>query len=262
MKHLIEKALVAATNATMSANKKNMLVVELISSYINASIVCSGISATVVDTLISDDFEYIGTKDMVMDVIINHSNDAVIDFNSINPLNNGGMIIPLIFVKVEEIKNETYKYVFFMPQVREYVNLIILCLLNLLGNILSNELNSTLSISEDSKTEKELCFKIDFKARKESFIDDKLLSDTIIESLDKLLKRQFYPNGYYNLSSSYSRSIKTSGEVIDGVAYKSITLEFTINEFDSKLAINSMWKAIIKHSIDKERYLKEKVYVA
>lgn len=260
MKHLIEKALVAATNATMSANKKNMLVVELISSYINASIVCSGISATVVDTLISDDFEYIGTKDMVMDVIINHSNDAVIDFNSINPLNNGGMIIPLIFVKVEEIKNETYKYVFFMPQVREYVNLIISCLLNMISNVLSDELNSTFSISKCLDIDKGLGFKIKFDSYKE--FDDELLSETIVESLNKLLKRQFYPNGYYNLSSSYSRSIKTSGEVIDGVAYKSITLEFTINEFDSKLAINSMWKAIIKHSIDKERYIKEKAYVA
>ena len=261
MDKFIEKSLVSILNSLLTNKKKDIMVLDVISSYINASMITSGVSATIIDTRVTDDLYKIGKKDMIMDVIINHSNDVVIDFSSINPLTDGGIIVPLIFVEVEKIKNETYKYIFFMPKVREYTNLIILCLLNIMGEVFSNELNSTLTTSECSKIEKDLGFKIEFKTCGE--FDDKLLSDTVVESLNKLLKRQFYPNGYYNLSNSYSRSISTSMSTDEnGVVYKSVTMEFIINNFDSKLAINSMWKAIIKHNIDKQRYIKEKVYVA
>ena len=261
MKHLIEKAIVAATNTMMSNKKKDDLVLDVISSYINASMITSGIPAVIIDTFISDDLYKVGSKDMVMHVIINHSNYAVIDFSNINPLTNGGMIVPLIFNKMEKIGDKTHKYVFFMPEVHEYTNLIILCLLNMISNVLSNELNSTFSISKCLEIDKGLGFKIKFDSYEE--FDDKLLSETIVESLNKLLKRQFYPNGYYNLSNSYSRCITTSRSTDgDGVMCKSVSMEFIINNFDSKLAISSMWKAIIHNNRNKERYIKEKIYVA
>ena len=261
MKHLIEKAIVALNNSFMSNTDKDNMMLDVISSYINASMITSGIPATIVETFVSDDLYKIGTKDMVMHVIINHSNDAVIDFSNINPLINGGMIIPLIFNKVEKIEDKTHKYVFFMPEVREYTNLIIMCLLNIMSDVLSVEINSTLSISECLEIDKGLGFKIKFDSYEE--FDDKLLSETIVESLNKLLKRQFYPNGYYNLSNSYSRTITTSRSTdTDGSVCRSVSMEFIINNFDSKLAISSMWKAIIHNNRNKERYIKEKIYVA
>ena len=76
-------------------------------------------------------------------------------------------------------------------------------------------------------------------------------------------KRHFYPNGLTSISHSFSKEISKSKTVNENlIDHHKCSIKFSMDGFDANQALSSVWKALLKHNLDKQRYIKEKVYVA